>query len=322
MASCFENYLGLTNTGGGIKSAGGLPGLIEILCFEIEDKKIVNGGSFGIFLLKNAARQQVKQSKLNNKKTKLGFEDRQLFHYIRNVTTLNKKAFYLRNRLSRQKHVKCSEFNMKDQYKNIAAWYDKIFEPMNSGLREIGIKMYPAKAGMNVLDIGCGTGAHLKLYQKEKCSVFGIDLSAAMLKIAGKKLGSNADLKLCDASNTPFANDKFDLILSSTVLHEMSPRVRVDVLNEAKRVLKKDGRILLIDFHTGPIKKFKGTFSKIRITIAEIAAGREHYKNYRHFIKNGGLPVLIESHGFEVEDKKIVSGGTFGVFLLKNGVNI
>ena len=77
---------------------------------------------------------------------------------------------------------------MKDQYKNIANWYDRIFEPLNSGLRNIGMKMYAAKAGMDVLDIGCGTGAHLKLYQNENCNIFGIDLSAAMLKVAQKKI--------------------------------------------------------------------------------------------------------------------------------------
>jgi ubiquinone/menaquinone biosynthesis C-methylase UbiE len=206
---------------------------------------------------------------------------------------------------------------MKDQYKFIANWYDKIFEPLNSGLREIGLKMHPAEEGMDVLDIGCGTGAHLKMYQEEKCNVFGIDLSDAMLKVARNKLGKNADLRLCDAANTSFSENKFDLILISTVLHELSQEARVDVLNEVRRILKKDGRLLLIDFHPGPLKKIKGFFRKIIITIAELAAGGEHYKNYRHFIKIGGLPNLIEICGFQVEDKKIVSGGNFGIFLLK-----
>ena len=206
---------------------------------------------------------------------------------------------------------------MKDQYKNFATWYDRILEPMNSRFRKIGMKMYPVTVGMNVLDIGCGTGAHLKLYQNEKCNVFGIDLSEAMLKVAENKLGKDVNLKLCDAKDTGFTDNKFDLILSSTVLHEMPQQVRVDVLNEAKRILKKDGRLLLIDFHIGPIKKFKGFYSKIIITICEIAVGREHYKNYRHFMKNGGLPGLIELCDLVIEDKKIVSGGNFGIFLLR-----
>ena len=206
---------------------------------------------------------------------------------------------------------------MKDQYSKIARWYDMIFEPLNSGLRNIGIKMYPPKAGMAVLDIGCGTGAHLKLYQKAHCHIFGIDLSEAMLKEAQKKLGKAAYLSLCDASNTEFEDNQFDLILSSTVLHEMPPAVRERVLREAKRTLKTNGRILLIDFHPGPLQKFKGYYSKLIITIAEIFAGREHYKNYRQFIKNGGLPALINAVDLKIDDQKIVSGGNFAIFLLK-----
>lgn len=206
---------------------------------------------------------------------------------------------------------------MKDQYKNIAGWYDRIFEPMNSGLRKIGLKMYPVSPGMDILDIGCGTGAHLKLYQNKKCNVFGVDLSPAMIKIAQRKLGNNAELKLIDATNTGYEENKFDLILSSTVLHEMSPQVSSDVLKEAKRILKKDGRILIIDFHPGPVKKIRGIYSKIIITISEIFAGKRHYRNYRTFIKNGGLPGLLKFSDFLIEQKKTVSGGNFGIYLLK-----
>lgn len=209
---------------------------------------------------------------------------------------------------------------MNDPYKKIAKWYDKIFEPLNSGLRNIGLKMYPVNAGMNVLDIGCGTGAHLRLYQREKCNIYGIDLSPAMINVARKKLGDEGKIKLGNARNLEFGNDYFDLILSTTVLHEMSQDVEKDVLNEAKRVLKDNGRILLIDFHPGPIHQFKGFYSKIIITISEILAGLDHFSNYRSYMRNGGLPGLIDSIGLVIEDQKIVSGGNFGIFLLKKKI--
>ena len=207
---------------------------------------------------------------------------------------------------------------MQDQYKNIAKWYDSIFEPLNSGLREIGLGMFPVKEGMHVLDIGCGTGAHLKLYQKENCIVYGVDLSAAMIAEARRKLGEKAVLIHGSATDLEFGDVRFDLILFSTVLHEMPQKIREEVLEAARHVLKSNGRILLIDFHPGPVKRFKGIYSKVIINLAEILAGREHYKNYRHFIRNDGLPGLIESSGFEIAEQKIVSGGTMGIFLVRD----
>jgi ubiquinone/menaquinone biosynthesis C-methylase UbiE len=206
---------------------------------------------------------------------------------------------------------------MKDPYKRIARWYDTIFEPLNSGLRAIGMKMYPAKAGMQVIDIGCGTGAQLRRYKDSQCEIFGIDTSAAMIGIAKKKLGPEACLTLGDASKTSYPDDNFDIVIFSTVLHEMSAEVRINVLNEAKRIVKNEGRILLIDFHPGPIKGIKGWISKFIISLAELGAGRIHHQNYRHFIKNGGLLKLIDDCGIEVEQEKIVGGGTFAIYIVK-----
>jgi ubiquinone/menaquinone biosynthesis C-methylase UbiE len=206
---------------------------------------------------------------------------------------------------------------MKDPYKRFSGWYDTIFEPLNSGLRAIGMKMFPPQTGMKVLDIGCGTGAHLNLYQKAGCEVYGIDTSPSMFEQAKQKLGEEAYLHFGDASKMPYDDNLFDLITTSTVLHEMPPEVRSNVLDEAKRVLKEDGHILLIDFHIGPFKPLKGWFYKSIITIAEISAGREHFKNYRQFMRTGGLATLIEKHGLSVAKEKILSGGNMVIYLLR-----
>lgn len=203
-----------------------------------------------------------------------------------------------------------------DSYKRVAKFYDALFEPLNKGLRSIGMKMYPPEEGMLVLDVGCGTGIHLERYHKAGCRVFGVDLSPSMLEIAHERLGPSADLHLGNASKMPFTDNKFDLIILSTVLHEMPPAVRSAVIDESERVLKEDGRILLIDFHPGPIKPLKGWINKSIITIAEVAAGGEHFRNYRHFIKNDGLPSLISAHDLSVEKEKIVGGGSMALFLL------
>ncbi len=203
-----------------------------------------------------------------------------------------------------------------DPYKNIARFYDRVFEPLNRGMRAIGMKIFPPKEGMHVLDVGCGTGIHLELYQRAGCIVSGIDLSPSMLRVARKRLGEDANLYLGDASNMPYSDRRFDLIIMSTVLHEMPSAVRDAVIYESKRTCKQDGRILLIDFHPGPIQPLKGWINKSIILIAELAAGQEHFRNYRDFIKRDGLAGLISTCGLSVDQKKIVAGGNMALYLL------
>jgi len=205
-----------------------------------------------------------------------------------------------------------------DPYKKIAKLYDTLLGPLTSGLRALGMKMFPPREGMAVLDVGCGTGIHLELYQKAGCNVSGIDQSPSMLQVARNRLGESADLYMGDASNMPYPDKKFDLIIFSTVLHEMPREVRAAVINEAKRTLKEEGRILLIDFHPGPVRPLKGWLYKSLITFVEFAGGREHFKNYRDFIANKGLPAIASAHSLSVDKEKIVSGGNIALFLLRS----
>lgn len=205
----------------------------------------------------------------------------------------------------------------KDPYRNIAGLYDRLFDNMNRGLRLAGMRMFRPSKGMNILDVGCGTGSHLELYQRYECHLFGIDLSPSMLEIARLRLGDSAQLDLGDATNMPYEDHKFDLILSMLSLHEMAQQTRSGVLSEMKRVLKDDGCILLIDFHPGPYQPLQGWISKLIIFFSELAAGREHFKNYRQFIAAKGLSPLITRHGLEVKKQNILAGGTFAIYAVQ-----
>jgi len=206
---------------------------------------------------------------------------------------------------------------MQDAYRFTAKWYDSLFEPINKGLRLIGLRMFLPKKGMSILDVGCGTGAFLDFYQRYDCNLFGIDPSPAMLEIAKERLAGKAELYLGSAAEMPYPDASIDLIVSMLVLHEMDHPLRLAVLEEMKRVLKPDGRILLIDFYPGRPESFKGWRTKATIFFSEIAAGRTHYRNYRHFMSIGGLHQLAAAAALTEVKQKAVGGGPLQLVLLK-----
>ena len=202
-----------------------------------------------------------------------------------------------------------------DPYQKIAKRYDRLLESFNISLRRIGMKLHPPKKGAMVLDVGCGTGSHLNLYLNAGCRVFGIDLSPAMLGEAKKKSGQMG-LLLGNAARMPYLDHSFDLVTAMLAFHEMHKKTREDVLGEMMRVLKPDGAILIIDYHPGPISFPKGWLYRAVLFVVEMAAGGDHFKNFRHFMANRGICQLAQSHNLTMEQSKIVGGGNLGIYLL------
>ncbi|MBN1976511.1 MAG: class I SAM-dependent methyltransferase [Anaerolineae bacterium] len=205
----------------------------------------------------------------------------------------------------------------KRAYARSAKWYDLVIEPLVKTLRTTGLGLFPPVAGMSVLDIGCGTGTHLGIYRQAGCRVYGIDLSPAMLNAAQVKLARQAGLCLGDGARMPCASESFDLTTAMLALHAMPPSLRRQIISEAKRVMRKDGRFLVIDYHPGPLRFPEGWLYKSVIASIEFLASGEHYASYRGFMTNGGLTSLLAGSGLVVDRQKVVGGGTIGLYLLR-----
>ncbi|MGL4509980.1 class I SAM-dependent methyltransferase [Cetobacterium sp.] len=133
----------------------------------------------------------------------------------------------------------------KDKYSRIANIFDKLEErmPMNE-IKKEAVQMLKGK----ILEIGIGSGACLKYYEK-KSDVTGIDFSIGMLNIAKKKaklLGlENVKLLEMDIENMSFSDETFDSVFSSCVFCTIpNPK---NGINEVYRVLKKDGKAVFIE---------------------------------------------------------------------------
>lgn len=206
--------------------------------------------------------------------------------------------------------------NRKDPYRRIAAVYDVLLEPVLGGLRRVGAGLTPPLKGKRVLDIGCGTGSFLAHCARSGAKAFGIDRSAAMLAKAGNKIGAGAGLSFGDAARTPFRARVFDLIAFTMALHEMAPTTRSAVIEEARRLLAAEGHLLVIDYHGGAVRFPWGRLFKLLGFCAELAAGGEHFRNYRHFMSSGGLATLIGTHRLRVVRQARVWQGAIVVSLL------
>lgn len=109
------------------------------------------------------------------------------------------------------------------------------------------------KDNEKILDFGCGTGTLMLMIKKARPGlvVHGIDIDPRMLEIANKKAlqaGVEVHLIKYDGITLPFADETFDKVVTSLVLHHLSTQEKFRIFREIYRVLKKSGELHIMDF--------------------------------------------------------------------------
>lgn len=98
--------------------------------------------------------------------------------------------------------------------------------------------------GRRILDVGCGSGPLSAALAARGAVMTGFDSSPAMIDLARRRMGGNADLCVADLGRPlPFADDTFDDAVASLVLHYLQDWS--GPLKELRRVLKPGGRLIL-----------------------------------------------------------------------------
>jgi len=121
-------------------------------------------------------------------------------------------------------------------------------------IRRMTVEMAAAAPDEAVLDVGCGTGSlaiALKAKVGESGEVKGIDASPEMIEQARRKAakqGAGAGFEVALIEELPFPEGRFDLVVSSFMLHHLPDEVKRRGLAEIRRVLKPGGRLLAVDF--------------------------------------------------------------------------
>lgn len=98
----------------------------------------------------------------------------------------------------------------------------------------------------NCLEVGCGAGAvSHHIAKKYQLSITGTDVDPEQIEQARNSIKDVSKIRFvaANATDLPFNDEKFDIVLSYMVLHHISNWL--DALKEIKRVLKPGGYYII-----------------------------------------------------------------------------
>ena len=151
---------------------------------------------------------------------------------------------------------------MKSQMEQMVDSYDSYMSKVTLGreraLREMTVSLAQVKPGDCVLEVGCGTGT-LTLEAKRQAGpsgkVFGIDVIPGMIELSRQKAAQaqvDITFQLGSIDDIPFPANRFDVVMCSFMIFHMSDMVRHKGITEIYRVLKPQGRLLVLDLALPP----------------------------------------------------------------------
>jgi cytosine/adenosine deaminase-related metal-dependent hydrolase/SAM-dependent methyltransferase len=136
----------------------------------------------------------------------------------------------------------------REGYRAVARRYDTAPNPMLTLERRYLEPLLPCAAGLDVVDLGCGTGRWLQILQAGgPRNLLGVDNSLEMLREARRKLKDAATLLRTDGVAAPLARASADLVLGNFVLSYIEDGAGFAA--KARTVLRKGGSLFLTDVH-------------------------------------------------------------------------
>ncbi len=142
-------------------------------------------------------------------------------------------------------------------YSQIASLYDLWGMMTETKARRRALTLANIQNGESVLEVAIGTGLTFQeiLRANPNGHNVGVDLTPAMLEKArlrvAKSGGANYQISVGDAYNLKFPDHQFDLVMNNYMFDLLPEQDFVLVLKEFRRMLKPNGRIILVNMTKG-----------------------------------------------------------------------
>jgi demethylmenaquinone methyltransferase/2-methoxy-6-polyprenyl-1,4-benzoquinol methylase len=210
-------------------------------------------------------------------------------------------------------------------FDSVASRYDVMNDLMSAGLhrawKAYTVMVADVRPGMRVLDIAGGTGDLAMAFAPlvgDHGQVVHTDINEAMLRTGRDRLidaGISLPTLVCDAEQLPFPDQYFDRVSVAFGLRNMTHKDAA--LKEMRRVLKPQGRLLVLEFSrvAKPLQKAYDWYSfNVLPKLGQWVAGDPD--SYRYLAESirmhpdqAGLKTLMQECGFGHVDIHNLSAG-------------
>lgn len=182
--------------------------------------------------------------------------------------------------------------------------YHHVIDPLLYRSREEIALMIPP--GTSLIELGSGTGAQAAAAASRTVRYLGVELNPSFTACADRyfKAPQYKDLNFITADGRDLSfigENEFDMALISLALHEMAHPMRLQVLEEMKRLATS----LIIADYSSPLP---ASFAGWMAHGIERLAGGAHYAGYLDYQQRGGLPDLLRQAGLlEIRSSHLLS---------------
>jgi len=150
-----------------------------------------------------------------------------------------------------------SQSEIPGVYDSLSKTYDIWGKLAETRARSRAIELADINDGQHILEVAVGTGlGFYEIVQRNPNGAnIGVDISPGMLQKAEKRLGQlsavNYELKIGNAFNLEEKGDHFDLLVNNYMFDLIAFDEMDAILEEFKRVLKKGGKLILVNMTEG-----------------------------------------------------------------------
>lgn len=154
-------------------------------------------------------------------------------------------------------NARISQDEIGELYDGLAGIYDIWGKLTESRARNRALELAEIVDGQHILEVAVGTG--LAFYEIVKRNPngknIGVDLSEGMLKKAENRLrkipSTRYDLRIGTAFDLQIEDESIDLLMNNYMFDLISFEDMDTILSEFKRVLKKGGKLILVNMTEG-----------------------------------------------------------------------